>query len=84
MTKIEAIGIPDTKLCREITEPLRRDQTQARNHFRQCEGRRFGRQGSSVRAGKFLYRDPRISLERLTGTTGVSAPFPTPYARSLK
>ena len=45
---------------------LRRDQTQARNHFRQCEGRRSGGQGSPLRAGKFLQRDPRLPLERLT------------------
>jgi hypothetical protein len=46
---------------------LQRDQTQARNHLRQCEGRCSGRQGSPLRAGKFLLRDPRLQLEELSG-----------------
>ena len=41
-------------------------KTQAGNYLRQCEGRCSGRQGSPLRAGKFLQRDPRLPLEGLS------------------
>ena len=126
MAVIEAIGIPDTKLCKQITELVRdtepellfnhssrvyyfgaltglrrglrfdrellyagamfHDMGLTREHSSQterfevdganaardflkahkiAEGRCSGRQGSPLRAGKSLQRDPRLPLERL-------------------